>query len=47
MAMEPLATQGNFIHVYDFRVKAACGDQFIEMFNKADYSDDNPMHNSL
>jgi hypothetical protein len=47
MAMEPLATQGNFIHVYDFRVKAGCGDQFIEMFNKADYSDDNPMHKSL
>ena len=46
MAMEPLATQGNFIHVYDFRVKAGSGDRFIEKFNEADYSDDNPMHKS-
>ncbi|MEE2969589.1 MAG: hypothetical protein VX741_05595 [Pseudomonadota bacterium] len=46
MAMVPLATQGNFIHVYDFRVKPGSGERFIEMFNKADYSDDNPMHKS-
>ena len=44
MAMVPQATQGNFIHVYDFRVKPGSGERFIEMFNKADYSDDNPMH---
>ncbi len=44
MAMVPLATKGNFIHVYDFRVKPGSGDRFIEMFNEADYSDDNPMH---
>ena len=46
MAMEPLASQGNFIHVYDFRVKAGAGARFIESFNAADYSDFNPMHKS-
>ena len=29
MAMVPLATQGNFIHVYDFRVKPGSGERFI------------------
>jgi len=42
----PLASKGNFIHVYDFRVKPGSGERFIKMFNKADYSDDNPMHKS-
>lgn len=46
MAMEPLAVQGNFLHIYDFRVKPGMAEKFIEMFNAADYSDDNPMHKS-
>ena len=46
MTMVPLASKGNFIHVYDFRVKPGSGERFIKMFNKADYSDDNPMHKS-
>ena len=46
MAMESLGIKGNFFHIYDFRVKAGMGDQFIEMFNEWDYSDDNPMHKS-
>ena len=46
MAMQSLGIKGNFFHIYDFRVKAGMGDQFIEMFNEWDYSDDNPMHKS-
>ena len=26
MALVPLATKGNYFHVYDFRVKPGCGD---------------------
>jgi hypothetical protein len=46
MAMVPLATKGNFLHVYDFRVKTGTGDDFIRLFDRFDYSDDNPMHKS-
>jgi hypothetical protein len=46
MALVPLATQGNFVHVYDFRVKAGSGDEFIVLFNSFDYSDVNPFHKS-
>ena len=46
MALVPLATKGNYFHVYDFRVKSGTGDQFIELFNKFDYGDNNPFHRS-
>lgn len=46
MALEPLAKQGNFFHIYDFRVKRGMGDEFIKIFNEFDYSDENPMHKS-
>ena len=42
MALVPLATKGNYFHVYDFRVKAGRGDEFVELFNKFDYGDNNP-----
>ncbi|MEE8332643.1 MAG: hypothetical protein V3R85_02255 [Alphaproteobacteria bacterium] len=46
MAMEPLAKKGNFFHVYDFRVTPGNGNEFIDLFNEFDYSDENPMHKS-
>ena len=46
MALIPLASKGHFIHVYDFRVKPGTGDEFIELFDAFDYSDENPMHKS-
>ena len=46
MALVPLATKGNYFHVYDFRVKPGAGDEFIELFNKFDYGDNNPFHRS-
>lgn len=46
MAQEPLANEGNFLHIYDFRVKPGTGDEFIALFNKFDYSGHNPMHMS-
>lgn len=46
MALVPLGTKGNFVHVYDFRVKPGTGDRFIELFDDFDYSDGNPMHKS-
>jgi len=46
MAMVALAQRGNFVHVYDFRVKPGKGDEFIRLFDTFDYSDDNPMHKS-
>ncbi|HZS85110.1 MAG TPA: hypothetical protein VFA50_19705 [Stellaceae bacterium] len=46
MALEPLAKKGNFFHIYDFRVKAGMGDEFIRLFDAFDYSDENPMHKS-
>ena len=46
MALVPLATQGNFLHIYDFRVDAGHIDEFVQLFNDFDYSEDNPMHKS-
>ena len=46
MALQALAKKGNFFHIYDFRVKSGSGDEFIELFNTFDYSDENPMHKS-
>ena len=46
MALIPLATKGNYFHVYDFRVNPGRGDEFVELFNKFDYGDNNPFHRS-
>ena len=46
MAARPLAQKGNFLHVYDFRVKPGKGDDFIRKFEEFDHSGQNPMHAS-
>jgi hypothetical protein len=46
MAQEPLATKGNFLHIYDFRVTKGKEEEFVRSFEKFDYSDGNPMHKS-
>jgi hypothetical protein len=46
MSLVALAELGHVMHVYDFRVKPGCGDEFIVAFNEFDYSDDNLMHES-
>src|SRR6266513_4381414 len=46
MALVPLATKGHYFHVYDFKVKPGRGDEFVELFNKFDYGDNNPFHRS-
>lgn len=46
MALIPLATQGNFLHIYDFHVDPDHIDEFVTLFNEFDYSDGNPMHKS-
>lgn len=46
MAQEPLASKGNYLHIYDFRVTAGREEEFIELFEAFDYSDSNPMHKS-
>ena len=46
MAQEPLATAGNYLHIYDFRVLPGHEDEFIRLFEEFDYSDGNPMHKS-
>ena len=46
MANAPLADIGNFLHIYDFRVKAGTGDQFIAAFEAFDHSGANFMHES-
>jgi hypothetical protein len=46
MALVPLAKGGNYMHIYDFRVKPGTGDRFIKLFDEFDYSDANPMHKS-
>ena len=46
MVMEPLANSGNFLHIYDFRVKLGQEAEFIRRFEAFDYSDENPMHKS-
>ena len=46
MALIPLASKGNFFHIYDFRVKPGTGERFLREFEEFDYSDVNPMHKS-
>ncbi len=46
MALVPMGKKGNFVHIYDFRVKPGTGDQFVRLFDDFDYSDRNPMHKS-
>ena len=46
MALVPIAKQGNFLHIYDFKVDPQHVDDFIRAFNQFDYSDTNPMHKS-
>lgn len=46
MALVPLATMGNFLHIYDFRVLPGREQEFIDLFNEFDYSEGNPMHKS-
>src|SRR5579872_7371832 len=46
MAQEPLATKGNYLHIYDFRVEQGKEAEFIRLFEAFDYSDGNPMHKS-
>ena len=46
MSQEPLATKGNFLHIYDFRVAAGHEEEFIRLFEEFDYSPGNPMHKS-
>jgi len=46
MAQEPLARKGNFLHIYDFRIKPGSEEAFIREFEEFDYSDGNPMHKS-
>ena len=46
MALVPIAKQGNFLHIYDFKVDANHIDDFIRLFNEFDYGDNNPMHKS-
>jgi hypothetical protein len=37
MAQEPLATKGNYLHIYDFRVTAGHEEEFIRLFEEFDY----------
>ena len=46
MALIPLASLGNYLHIYDFRVLPGKVDEFIRLFDEFDYGDDNPMHKS-
>lgn len=46
MPLVSLADEGNFLHIYDFKVKPGKGDEFIALFNEFDFSDENPMHRS-
>jgi len=46
MALVPLASKGNFFHIYEFHVKPGCEEEFIRLFDEFDYSDGNPMHKS-
>ncbi|MGH8701360.1 MAG: hypothetical protein ACREVR_09370 [Burkholderiales bacterium] len=46
MALVPIAKQGNFLHIYDFRVDPEHVEDFIRLFNEFDYSEANPMHKS-
>lgn len=46
MALVSMGTKGNYVHVYDFRVKPGTAERFIRLFDEFDYSDANPMHKS-
>jgi hypothetical protein len=46
MALVPLATRGNYVVIFDFRVKPGTGGDFIGRFNAFDYSDANPFRKS-
>jgi hypothetical protein len=46
MAQEPLALKGNFLHIYDFKIKPGTEAEFVRLFEEFDYSDGNPMHKS-
>jgi hypothetical protein len=46
MALVPIAKQGNFLHIYDFKVDPKHIEDFIRLFNEFDYGDNNPMHKS-
>lgn len=46
MAQEPLAQKGNFLHIYDFKIKPGTEAEFVRLFEQFDYSDGNPMHKS-
>jgi hypothetical protein len=46
MAQLPIAKKGNFLHIYDFRVKKGHEAEFVRSFDEFDYSDGNPMHKS-
>jgi hypothetical protein len=46
MALEALASRGNVLHIYDFRVKDGMADEFMRLFEEFDYSPENPMHKS-
>jgi len=46
MALVPIAKQGNYLHIYDFKVDPNHIDEFIHLFNEFDYGDNNPMHKS-
>ncbi|QRG05954.1 hypothetical protein EZH22_23500 [Xanthobacter dioxanivorans] len=46
MAQEPLATKGNYLHIYDFTIHPGVEEEFIREFEAFDYSDGNPMHKS-
>lgn len=46
MPQEPLATKGNYLHIYDFEIQPGSEEQFIREFEEFDYSDGNPMHKS-
>jgi hypothetical protein len=41
-----VGSQGQLFSCYDFRVKPGRGDEFVELFNKFDYGDNNPFHRS-
>lgn len=46
MALEPLATKGHVLHIYEFRVKKESAEEFMKLFEEFDYSPENPMHKS-
>lgn len=46
MPQEPLASKGNFLHIYDFRVAPGHEREFVRLFEEFDYSEGNPMHKS-